>query len=136
MIRDYLAGWAAYNEAGGIPDGKPPKPDLPALSVYMVGQQLTRVKLFIIGMQADGLTALGPPAEFHPRVASVQGTTAIVRDCYISNNHIVDAKTHALHDTPGTATVGVESTLQLDASSGVWKTADAVRKPELCATPS
>jgi len=136
VIRDYLAGWAAYNEATGLPDGKPVNPDLIALSQYMVGDQLKRVKSFIIGMKADGLTALGQPAEFHPTVVSVQETTAIVRDCYTSTNHIVDAKTHALRDAPGTATVGVESTLQLDAVTGVWKTASAVRKPELCAATS
>jgi hypothetical protein len=134
VIRDYQAALAAYDEATGIPDGKPPNSDLPALSTYMTGKQLTRVKLFIIGMKAGGLTALGPPAEGRPRVASLQATTAIVQDCYTSTNHIVDAKTHALHDTPGTVTVGMESTLQLDASSGVWKTADATEKPELCAT--
>lgn len=132
VIRDYLASLAAYDEASGLPDGRPPNPDLPALSAYMVGDQLTRVKLFIIGMKAGGLAALGPQGQFHPRVVSVQASTAIVQDCYTSSNHIVDAKTHALHDTPGMVTVGRESTLQFDAASGIWRTADSVRKPELC----
>lgn len=136
VLRDYLASQSAYDEAVGAPDGRPPNPDLPRLKTYMVGQELVQVRTYIIGMQAGGLTALGPPAELHPRVASVQGTTAVVDDCYTSNGHIVDAKTHALRDAPGATTMGLESTLQLDAASGVWKVAESVRKPELCSAAS
>ena len=133
VIRDYLASHAAYDEATGAPDGRPPNPDLPALDRYMVGEQLIQVRRYIIGMKAGGLTALGPPAQLRPRVASLQGTTAIVHDCYTSDGHIVDARTHALRDPAGSTTMGLESTLQLDAASGVWKVAKSVRKPELCA---
>ena len=136
VIRDYLASLVAYDEATGLPDGKPPNPDLPGLRTYMTGQQLTRVREYIIGMQAGGLTAIGPRGEFHPRVASVLGNAAVVHDCYTSTNKIVDAKTHALRDRPGPVTVGRESTLQLDVASGIWKVADSVRKPELCAGTS
>ncbi len=136
VIRDYLASLVAYDEATGLPDGKPPNPDHPGLRTYMMGEQLNRVRAYIIGMQAGGLTALGPRGQFHPRVASMQGNTAVVHDCYTSSNHIVDAKTHALRDNPGAATVGRESTLKLDTASGVWKVADSVRKPELCAGTS
>lgn len=133
VIRDYLASQAAYDEAIGGTNGGPPNPDLPALKTYMVGQELISVRAYIIGMQAAGLTALGPPAQLHPRVVRVQGNTAIVDDCYTSDGHIVDAKTHALRDAPGTTKAGLESTLQLDSVSGLWKVADSVKKPELCA---
>ncbi|MDQ6947975.1 MAG: hypothetical protein M3256_17340 [Actinomycetota bacterium] len=132
IIRDYLAGRAAYDQATGLPDGKTPNFDLPALSEHMVGEEFTRVRAYIIGMRAGGLTALGPPAEFHPRVASITGTTAIVQDCYHTDDHIVDEKTHALHDIPGPVTRGSEATLQLDQTSGVWKIANLVTKSELC----
>ncbi len=133
VIRDYLASHAASDEATGAPEGKPPNPDLPGLDRYMVGEQLIQVRRYIIGMKAGGLTSLGPPAQLRPRVTSLQGTTAIVHDCYTSDGHIVDAKTHALRDPAGSTTMGLESTLQLDAASGVWKVAKSVRKPELCA---
>lgn len=133
VIRDYLASHAAYDEATGAPDGRPPNPDLPGLDRYMVGDQLIQVRRYIIGMKAGGLTSLGPPAQLRPRVASLQGTTAIVHDCYTTDGHIVDARTHALRDPAGSTTMGLESTLQLDAASGVWKVAKSVRKPELCA---
>ena len=42
------------------------------------GGHLTQVRLFILGMKSQGLTALGPPAQYHPRVLSVQGDTAVV----------------------------------------------------------
>lgn len=133
VIRDYLASHAAYDEATGAPDGRPPNPDLQGLDRYMVGDQLIQVRRYIIGMKAGGLTSLGPPAQHRPRVASLQGTTAIVHDCYTTDGHIVDARTHALRDPAGSTTMGLESTLQLDAASGVWKVAKSVRKPELCA---
>ena len=86
VIRDYLASHAAYDEATGAPDGKPPNPDLPSLDRYMVGEQLIQVRRYIIGMKAGGLTSLGPPAQLRPRVASLQGTTAIVNDCYTTSS--------------------------------------------------
>ncbi len=132
IVRDYLAAEAANDEAGGLPDGRPPNSDLPALSEHMTGAELTQARNFIIGMKAGGLTALGPPTEYHPQVVSVSGPSAIVHDCYRSDDHVVDATTHALHDKPGTAIVGVEATMQLDQTSGVWKLASVVRKPELC----
>lgn len=132
IIRDYLAAEAAFDQAGGLPNGGPPNFDLPALSEHMVGAELTQVRNYIIGMKAGGLTALGPPAEHHPQVASISGTTAVVQDCYRSDDHVVDATTHALHDKPGTAITGVEGTMQLDQTSGVWKLASVTTKPELC----
>jgi len=132
VIRDYLAAEAAYDEATGIPDGKPPNSDLPALDQRLGGVQLIQARRYIIGMKAGGLTALGPPAQGHPRVVSVSGTTATLQDCYTSSNHIVDAQTHALRDKPGTVTRGVEATMRLDQTSGVWKLVNVVEKPELC----
>jgi hypothetical protein len=132
VIRDYLAAEAAYDEATGIPDGKPPNPDLPALNARLGGAELVQARNYIIGMKAGGLTALGPPAQGNPKVVSVTSTTATVHDCYTSSNHIVDARTHALRDKPGTVTRGVEATMQLDQTSGVWKLVNVAEKPELC----
>ncbi|MDQ6782635.1 MAG: hypothetical protein M3063_04155 [Actinomycetota bacterium] len=132
IIRDYLAAETAFDQATGLPDGGAPNFELPALSDHMVGAELNQVRNYIIGMKAGGLTALGPPVEHRPQVASVTGTTAVVRDCYRSDDHVVDAATHALHDKPGTAVTGAESAMQLDQTSGVWKLASVTKKPELC----
>jgi hypothetical protein len=132
VLRDYLAASAAYDEAAGLPDGKPPNPDLPAFLAHTAGPELVQARGFIIGMQAAGLTTLGPIPEDHPEVVSVTASTAIVHDCYTSNNHIVDAKTHELRDKPGPVTRGEEATLQLDQASGVWKLVNVVTKAELC----
>ena len=121
-----------HDEAGWPTRWRAAQLRLPALSEHMAGAELTQVRNYIIGMKAGGLTALGPPAEYHPQVASISGTTALVQDCYRSDDHVVDATTHALHDKPGTAITGVEATMQLDQTSGVWKLASVMTKPELC----
>lgn len=132
VTRDYLAAEAAYDEAIGAPDGKGVNPDLPALVAHMTGKELAQIRTFILGMKGSGLTGVGPPAEFHPRVLSVQGPVATLEDCYTTNSHIVDANTHGLHDQPGPVTRGVKVTLEMDPPSGLWRISDVVTKDSAC----
>jgi hypothetical protein len=130
VLRDYRAYRDAFDHATGT-TGVPPNPDDPALPAHVTGEELTHLKVFIVGLRGKGYTSRRDGAiEYHPRVVALTGNTATVDDCLTSNDHVVDAKTGELHDKPGPGTSGWQVDMVLEG--GTWKVSFLHERSDLC----
>jgi hypothetical protein len=130
VLRDYRAFWDAYHEAAGV-TGLPVNPDAPALPAHMTGEQLTHMKVYLVGLRGKGYrNRQDSPSENHPRVVALTASTATVDDCEIDGTHVVDAKTGELHDSPGPGRLGWEADMVLQR--GTWKVSFLHTRSDLC----
>src|SRR5437879_6543254 len=72
----YRAYWLAYLAAGD-----PMNPEDPALAQHATGPALETVQKAFLALKSDGKVIRGG-VDLAPRVVSVDGSTATVRDCY------------------------------------------------------
>lgn len=96
-------------------------PTDPALPATMTGQELSTVKKNLIIDRAGGLMARGDITPSRPHVVSLDGQTAVVRDCLYSSLLLYDAKSGgpAPGVVNGPQNIGIAATLVL--AGGVWK---------------
>ena len=115
VVAAYRAEQAAFSEAVLTANAY-----LPELAATMTNPQLQLVERNLLGEQHDGVVGTGS-VQLHPRLVSVSGNQAVVKDCLYSTQELVYAATRKPvppvmppeHD-------GVRSVLTQDAS-GTWK---------------
>ena len=98
----------------------------------MTGDQLRGFRATLADLIRKGRVVRGSE-EHHPRVVSVQGSTAIVEDCVTNGDrvHLYDAKTgQDLGPAGATTPSGVQITMRLEG--GTWKDAGGNPKPSAC----
>lgn len=96
-------------------------PNDPELMATMTGHELSTVKKNLIIDKAGGLVARGDVTPWDPHVVSVDGTTAVVRDCVYSALLLYDATSGrpAAGTANGPEEVGVTATFSF--VDGAWK---------------
>jgi len=124
VLAGYLAFWDDYIAVGTAPDGSDPR-----LAAHAIGGELTQIRKYFTDYKAQGLVQHGT-VDHAPRVVSVLGSSATVRDCYISHLSDVDAKTGQVRSSDPQVRKLVEYPMQLDA--GVWKVSFASLKGTGC----
>jgi hypothetical protein len=116
VVNAYLRATAAFVHAEKAMD-----PNDPALLLTMTGEELSTVKKNLIIDRAGGLVARGDITPSDPHVTSLDGQTAVVRDCAYSALLLYDGKTGG--PAPGVANgpqnLGISATFVL--VSGAWK---------------
>ena len=128
VLDGYRAFWAAYLKAGDPMD--PKHPDLAATAT---GAQLDQVRRAFLARLAGGEVIRGR-IEPHPKLAGpVQGSTAVVADCYVDDSHLFDAASGVQKDDPAVLTHQVRADMTLVEST--WKVA-AIRPESQGCTPA
>ncbi len=128
VLDGYRAFWAAYLKAGDPMD--PKHPDLVATTT---GAQLDQVRRAFLARLAGGEVIRGR-IEPHPKLAGpVQGSMAVVADCYVDDSHLFDAATGGQKDDPAVLTHQVRADMTLIDSR--WKVA-AIRPESKGCTPA
>jgi hypothetical protein len=108
-----------------------PNPDDAAIPQHMVDPLLRSFRDSLNDLLREGRVVRGNTSH-HPRVVSVQGTTALIDDC-VSGTQVrfFDAKTgQDLGAVPGDLPAGLEVTMRLDG--GTWKNGGANAKAAAC----
>ena len=120
----YRAFWDAY-----LASADPMDPLSTRLSDHATGTELETVRTAFIARRSGGEVIRGS-FELAPRVVSVVGDTATVRDCYLDNTGIYDAATGTRKDTP----TGVRHliTATLVREGGAWKVSDLRKEGDGC----
>ena len=113
ILAAYRAHWADVIEAGKTTDWRSPR-----LDDHATGETLQTVRDNYRQLHADGEVVRGV-VRLHPRVTSVQGSTAIVDDCNDATDFLrYDAKTAAPKEQRKTDIVEAKVTLRL--INGAW----------------
>ena len=127
VLTAYRAATAAFVHAETAMD-----PNDPALPATMTGDELSTVKKNVIIDRAGGLVARGDITPSDPHLTSLDGATAVVRDCAYSALLLYDAKTGGA--APGVANgpqnIGISATFLL--VNGSWKESLADLKVGSC----
>jgi hypothetical protein len=123
-----LAGYRAYWDAM-IAAGETADANSPLLAEHATSLALGQARLHFSAIKRVGQVDRGT-VTLHPKVVSVKGAAATVRDCPdISHWHRIDPKTGAVHDPPDAGRRASLAVLYL--VQGTWKVAVITRK-ELC----
>jgi hypothetical protein len=120
----YRAFWDAY-----LASADPMDPLSTRLSDHATGTELETVRAAFVARRSGGEVIRGN-FDLAPRVVSVVGDTATVRDCYLDNTGIYDAATGTRKDTPS----GVRHliTASLKREGGMWKVSDLHKEGDGC----
>lgn len=124
MLTGYRAFWDAYLAAAD-----PMDPQNPLLEQHAVGIQLETIQKAFLARRAGGEVIRGT-LDLAPRVVSVVGDKAAVRDCYLDNTGVYDAATGTRKDTATGVRHLVTATIQLDG--GAWKVGDLKKEGDGC----
>ncbi len=124
VLDAYRAFWTAYLAAAD-----PMDPLSSRLSDHATGSELETVRKAFVARRSGGEVIRGV-MDLAPRVLSVLGGTAAVRDCYLDNTGIYDAANGARKDTP----TGVRHliTASLVREADAWKVSDLKREGDGC----
>ena len=125
MLADYRAFWLN----GYLVAADPMDPTNPALAAHATGQQLETVQRAFLARKASGEVIRGT-LDLAPRVVSVVGDTATVRDCYLDNTGVFDATTGERHDQSTGVRHLITASLQLEGST--WKVSDLTQDGDGC----
>ena len=125
VLADYRAFWLD----GYLAAADPMDPSNPALAAHATGKQLETVQKAFLARQANGEVIRGT-LDLAPRVVSVVGNAATVRDCYLDNTGVFDATTGERHDTPTGVRHLITATLQLEGAT--WKVSDLKQEGDGC----
>ena len=121
ILAAYRAHWADVIEAGKTADWRSPR-----LDDHATGEVLKTVRDNYRRIQADGEVVRGT-VRLHPRIASIRGSTAIVRDCNDVTDFIrYDAKTGAPREERKTDIAELEALLRL--VNGRWLVSKTILK--------
>jgi hypothetical protein len=124
-----LAGYRAFWIEGYLVAADPMDPTSPALTQHATSQQLETLQKAFLARKTNGEVIRGT-VDLAPRVVSVVGSSATVRDCYLDNTGVFDATTGERHDTPTGVRHLITATLQLDGST--WKVSDLKQEGDGC----
>jgi hypothetical protein len=125
VLDRYVAFW----NDGYLAAADPMDPTHPALAEHATGEQLETLERAFLARQTNGEVIRGT-LDLAPRVVSVVGDTATVRDCYLDNTGIYDAATGERRDTA----TGVRHliTATLVREDGDWKVSDLTQEGDGC----
>jgi hypothetical protein len=123
VLADFRGYRDTFSRAAANPD-----PADQSLRQYMTGLQLQQFQVFLRQLADSGRNLKSSPTDA-ARVASVQGTTALVDDCITGDGQFYDTKSGQATG-PAPAAGGVEITLHLE--DGTWKVASAADKATAC----
>lgn len=116
VLAAYRASWDAFLEAAD-----PPDPEHPRLLRTTTGEQLEAVQRMFAGDLASGFVRRGS-FDLAPRVLSVEGRRAVVRDCMHDRGIVYEAATGEALTPLDEARLLVETVLVREA--GTWKVAE------------
>lgn len=124
VLASYRAFWDAYLAAAD-----PMDPEHPLLAERATGRQLETLQKAFLALKAGGEVIRGT-LDLAPRVVSVLGNTATVRDCYLDNTGVYDAATGVRKDTSS----GVRhlATASLELIDGTWKVSTLTKEGDGC----
>lgn len=112
-LQAYRAYWDAY-----LKSADPMDPENPLLVEHSTGPALEAVQKAFLALKSAGKVIRGQ-LDLAPRLVTVDGDTATVRDCYGDTTGVYDAATGARQDQPSGQRHLVTATLRL--VSGTWK---------------
>lgn len=124
-----LDAYRAFWNEGYLVAADPMDPTHPALAAHATGSQLETLQRAFLARQTNGEVIRGT-LDLAPRVVSVVGETATVRDCYLDNTGIYDAATGERHDTATGVRHLITATLVLE--DGIWKVSDLAQEGDGC----
>lgn len=124
VLAAYRAFWDAYLAAAD-----PMDPEHPGLAEHATGKQLETLQRAFLARKAGGEVIRGT-LDLAPRVVSVTGDNAAVRDCYLDSSGVYDAATGTRKDTPSGTRHLVTASLVRDG--GVWKVSDLKKEGDGC----
>ena len=124
VVAAYRGFWDAYLAAAD-----PMDPLSTRLAEHATGTELETVRKAFVARQSGGEVIRGN-FDLAPRVVSVAGDKAALRDCYLDNTGIYDAATGARKDTA----TGVRHliTASLVREAGTWKVSDLHKESDGC----
>lgn len=125
VLTAYRGFWDAY-----IAASNPMNPEHPALAERAVGEELDTVRRTILARKSAGEVFQGT-MELAPKVTSVTGNQAMVRDCHDDNLVVVDAASGAVKEPDDPVRKLVIVTLSRD-DAGIWKVAAIKLEAEGC----
>ena len=113
VLVDYRAFWDAYLAASN-----PMRPDDPGLAAHATGEQYGKLVNSFSGAKASNVVFKGT-IDNRPKVTSIDGDTAQLRDCLADNTGSYDATSGERKDAASGTRDIVEVTLQ--QIDGTWK---------------
>lgn len=113
VLDGYRGYWSAYLHASD-----PMNPEDPQLRQYATGAALETVVKAFVALKSAGKVIRGQ-FDLAPRVVTVDGQAATVRDCYGDDTGVYDAWTGARNDKPTGQRHLVTATMRLEG--GGWK---------------
>ena len=124
MLDGYRAFWDAYVAAAD-----PMDPLSTRLAEHATGTELETVRKAFVARRSGGEVIRGA-FDLAPRVVSVVGQSATVRDCYLDNTGVYDAGTGTRKDTATGVRHLITASLVLDGSA--WKVSDLKKEGDGC----
>lgn len=125
IIAAYRSFWDAY-----IAAANPMNPEHPALAERAVGEELDTVRRTILARKSAGEIFQGT-MDLAPKVTSVLGDRATVRDCHDDNLVVLDAATGTVKE-PDDPVRKLVSVALVRGDGGVWKVSTIKLEDEGC----
>jgi hypothetical protein len=127
--QEVLDAYVAFWHDGYLAAADPMDPTSPALAAHATGDQLETLERAFLARQTNGEVIRGT-LDLQPRVVSVVGPAATVRDCYLDNTGVYDAATGERHDTATGVRHLITATLVVEDDT--WKVSDLEQEGDGC----
>ncbi len=127
--QEVLDAYVAFWNDGYLVAADPMDPTHPALAAHATGEQLETLERAFLARQANGEVIRGT-LDLRPRVVSVVGDTATVRDCYMDDTGVYDATTGERRDTATGVRHLISATLVVDGDA--WKVSHLEQESDGC----
>jgi hypothetical protein len=124
-----LDAYVSFWNDGYLAAADPMDPTSPALAAHSTGEQLETLQRAFLARQTNGEVIRGS-LDLQPRVVSVVGDTATVRDCYLDNTGVFDVATGERHDTATGVRHLITATLIVEDDT--WKVSDLQQEGDGC----
>ena len=128
---EVLDAYVAFWNDGYLEAADPMDPTNPALAAHATGEQLETLERAFLARQTNGEVIRGT-LDLQPRVVSVVGETATVRDCYLDNTGVFDAESGERVDTASGVRHLITATLVVEDDT--WKVSDLKQEGDGCTT--
>ena len=125
VLAAYHAFWAAYLQASN-----PMDPLAPVLAAHATGSELSTVAKAFLAYKDAGDVIRGT-FDLDPKVVSIDGPNAVVRDCYGDNTHLYSSTGAQVDTSSGTRHL-VSVDLQL---GGTWRVSQITHLADGCTAP-
>lgn len=129
--QEVLDAYIAFWNDGYLEAADPMDPTNPALAAHATGEQLETLERAFLARQTSGEVIRGT-LDLQPRVVSVVGETATVRDCYLDDTGVFDAATGERRDTATGVRHLITATLIVEDDT--WKVSDLQQEGDGCTT--